>query len=319
MTIPSRPRQPELDFIRGVMIILMVVFHLGYIGDLYPTAKAFVYTFHMPVFLLLSGYLLNTSRPAPAFGRRLLWIFVPYAVMESAYVVASALLPVREHVAELSLPVLADKVFLHPLGPYWYLHTLLLGSMVCYAAERLPSRPIAFTPGSRLVAAGLALWGLSCMGLVNAANAFWFLAGTAIRVGGLRLSHTFFPSWLAVVPLLLMAAHPEFFDRSTLPGVALTWLILSILAAAGRRGRVQRAARWISYLGRNTLAVFLFSPAFTMGAKQLIPFFRFDASGLAYLVFATACAVVGSLLVGHAADRLGLSRWFVGRARLLSA
>ncbi len=65
MTIPSRPRQPELDFIRGVMIILMVVFHLGYIGDLYPTAKAFVYTFHMPAFLLLSGYLLNTSRAAP--------------------------------------------------------------------------------------------------------------------------------------------------------------------------------------------------------------------------------------------------------------
>ena len=88
-----RPRQPELDFIKGVMIVLVVVFHLGYIGDLYPTAKALVYTFHMPTFLLLSGYLLHTQRPAAAFGRKLLWIFVPYAVMESAYVVASAIMP----------------------------------------------------------------------------------------------------------------------------------------------------------------------------------------------------------------------------------
>ncbi len=313
-----RPRQPELDFIKGVMIVLVVVFHLGYIGDLYPTAKAFVYTFHMPTFLLLSGYLLNTQRPAAAFGRKLLWIFVPYAVMESAYVVASAIMPVRERVDNLSLLLLVDKNLLHPLGPYWYLHTLMLCSLTCYVAERLPRRGPGFSAGGRLVVAGLLLWELSRLGLVNAANAFWFLGGAVVRMGGLRLSDTFFPAWLAIVPVALMATEPAFFDRATLPGVVLTLCVLSFLTALWRRWGSRAPWRGVSYLGRNTLVVFLFSPIFTMAMKQLLPLFRFDATGLAYLVCATAVAVAGSLGVAAAMDRTGLSRYLFGRQRVLN-
>ena len=44
-------RIDELDFLKGVFIILMITFHLVYIGDSYPYAKRVVYTFHMPGFL----------------------------------------------------------------------------------------------------------------------------------------------------------------------------------------------------------------------------------------------------------------------------
>ena len=56
--------------------------------------------------------------------------------MEAAYTVMSHFLPVRESVAEITPAVLIDKVFLHPMGPYWYLHTLILCSLIYYITFR---------------------------------------------------------------------------------------------------------------------------------------------------------------------------------------
>ena len=52
-------RIKELDYLKGVMIILVISFHLVYFEQLYPYAKLVAYTFHMPVFLVISGYLMN--------------------------------------------------------------------------------------------------------------------------------------------------------------------------------------------------------------------------------------------------------------------
>lgn len=54
-----KQRVEEIDFLKCIFILLMIVFHLRYIGDTYPYAKSLVYTFHMPAFLIISGYLMN--------------------------------------------------------------------------------------------------------------------------------------------------------------------------------------------------------------------------------------------------------------------
>ena len=55
-------RVKELDFLKCIFIILMIIFHLVYIGDSYPYAKQVVYTFHMSAFLVISGYLNNVNK-----------------------------------------------------------------------------------------------------------------------------------------------------------------------------------------------------------------------------------------------------------------
>ena len=67
----ERKRIDELDFLKCVFIVLMIVFHLAYFGDMHPVAKKFVYTFHMPAFLFLAGYLANHIRQAVAPLRQL--------------------------------------------------------------------------------------------------------------------------------------------------------------------------------------------------------------------------------------------------------
>ena len=125
-------RVKEIDYLKCIFITLMIIFHLVYIGDKYPYAKQIVYTFHMSAFLIISGYLANNRKDARSFLRKFLWIFIPYACMEAAYTVMSHFLPVRESVDAITPTVLLDKIFLHPMGPYWYLHTLILCSLIYY-------------------------------------------------------------------------------------------------------------------------------------------------------------------------------------------
>ena len=108
-------RVKELDFLKCIFIILMIIFHLVYIGDSYPYAKQVVYTFHMSAFLVISGYLNNVNKKIKAFGRSLLWIFIPYVCMETGYVIMSAILPVREKITELSAGLLLHKAIIAPM------------------------------------------------------------------------------------------------------------------------------------------------------------------------------------------------------------
>lgn len=96
-----KQRLEEIDFLRCVLILLMITFHIVYIGDTYAFAKQFVYTFHMPAFLLVSGYLCNTDKKMATFMKSMMWIFITYLVMETAYVVMASLLPIREHIDNL--------------------------------------------------------------------------------------------------------------------------------------------------------------------------------------------------------------------------
>lgn len=43
-----KERVVELDYLKCILILLMVLFHLAYFSEKYPLLKQFVYAFHMP-------------------------------------------------------------------------------------------------------------------------------------------------------------------------------------------------------------------------------------------------------------------------------
>lgn len=129
-------RVRELDFLKGILILLVIAFHLVYFSTLYPYAKQVVYTFHMPAFLLLSGYLMNFEKGTRGVLRTLLWLVVPYFIMESSYIIMASILPIREHIDSLTLGVFIDKLLLHPIGPYWYLQTIVICGFLWHTLSR---------------------------------------------------------------------------------------------------------------------------------------------------------------------------------------
>lgn len=73
----SANRQEHLDFLKAVFIVLMVAFHLVYFSQGYPYIKQIVYTFHMPAFLLISGYLSKSNKSPKAFATSIFWLTIP--------------------------------------------------------------------------------------------------------------------------------------------------------------------------------------------------------------------------------------------------
>ena len=309
-------RLEEADFIKTVCIVLMVVFHLAYIGDLYPMVKKFVYTFHMPAFLMLSGYFLNVCKSNRDFVRSMWWLFVPYAVFESAYVVMASFLPTRDAVDQLSFPLVLDKLFLHPLGPYWYLHTLLLASVVSYVLCRMLRFRLPSFAVSILVAVVLGVLSYAT-GILSLPNVLYYAFGFALSQMQIPWSRFVRPSLWSLLPLLLLAFFPKGWDKTTVVGIAIIYFMMSLLQAIYMRLPLP-LQQGSGIVGRNTLPILIFSPIFTMGAKVLLPYLSFDRSGMLFLVVATFLTLFGSLFLTWLMDGLHLSRYFWGKSRMLS-
>lgn len=300
-------RIPEIDYLKCVFILLMVAFHLVYIGDSYPYAKRVVYTFHMPGFLILSGYLARTYDTWKESLRKVMWIFIPYLCMETGYMVMSYWLPVREKVCELTPGIWLDKVFLHPIGPYWYLHTWMIGLMLHQGVSRLRTDTL-----NKAIVFGLALLGLHRCGLLSFANGCYFLMGCVIRWYGWEFRRVFPPAWMAILPLTLLIAYPDNLDRSQLGGVSIVFFSICLLQWTYLH-LLDAVRRMFCFVGRNTLPILLFSPVFTFLSKSFLPLFAFEPTGILFLLVAVSFAVSGSIALAWLMDHLGVSRLFFGR------
>lgn len=205
-------------------------------------------------------------------------------------------------------PAVIEAIFVSPVGPYWYLHTLILCALLYYAVFHLV-RGEAIT---RFIILGLCLYGLTCLHLLAYENAAYFLGGCILAQTHVKLNRFFRPSIWAVVPLILLCAVPENLSRGSLAGVIITYLA-SCLLLYFYPLLTDRLRRGSLYIGQHTLAILLFSPVFTMLAKGYLPLLSFDPTGMLFLVTATALAVSGSLAIEQMLYRSGLSRYFFGK------
>ena len=305
----------ELDFLKCIFILLMIVFYWAYIGDKYPYAKDWVYTFHVPALLLISGYLMHVEKSVLDFLRSMLWIFIPYMIMEVGYVVMAYVLPVRGGVQQITCDLLVDKVCFHPMGPYWYLHTLILCGLSYFLVDRLLGVLIKTFP--LLVTLSLVFVGLSYgLGLVAPSSAFYFMIGVIVKQSGVAFTTFFRSSWWAVIPLVLLSVYPENLERFSIPGVLITYLVINVILAV--YALLPRFLQHLGcYIGRNTLLLLLFSPIFTMLVKPLVNVFSFDASGMVFLIVSLVISVLGSLGITWMMDKLGISRYFFGKDHAL--
>lgn len=306
-------RVQEIDFIKGVLILLMISFHLVYFEHLYPYAKQVVYTFHMPGFLILSGYLLKVERPWLRFLRTMLFFALPYLIMESGYIVMASVLPINEHINDLTIWMFFDKLLLHPLGPYWYLHTLVICSCWYYTVNRY----VRLKPLSKHILLGLLFYFCSSLlGIMEFACSLYFLAGAIIRQSGLSFLRLFQSSSVAILALALLIANPQNLSMYSAGGILIVYLTISFCLLAFLYIPMM-LRRLLLYLGGNTLILFLFSPMFTILCKEMVPWLSFEPTGLLFLGLSLLFCVSGCLIVGWLLDVIGISRLLFGKRRVL--
>lgn len=129
-------RNTDLDFIRSILIILMILIHIVSFGNAYPHLKAGILSFMMPTFLIITGYLVNIGKTGRLFGKYLLCLALPYVIMVTGFSVLSYFLPVRDGITELSLSQIAQKIFVTSIGPYWFIQTMIICGILYYGSFR---------------------------------------------------------------------------------------------------------------------------------------------------------------------------------------
>ena len=67
----------QIDYLKGIFILLMVIFHLKLVEITYPLTREAVYTFHMSAFMLISGYLANIHKRPRTFSKSVMRLVLP--------------------------------------------------------------------------------------------------------------------------------------------------------------------------------------------------------------------------------------------------
>ena len=304
-----KKRIAQLDYLKGVFIVLMVLFHLELTEQTYPLLHDAVYTFHMSAFLIISGYLANVDKEPGEFGHGLLRIVVPYILFESLYIMMQYFiggsLGAHNAIDQLTISDFAKRIATMPTGPYWYLHTLI----ICMVLYWLVYRVLRLDGIGGLALMGLALFGLSIVieGLTWC-NVIYFLIGVFIFRSGKQFMDVITPSWLALLPLVVLFWFPLNYDRGKLAGIAITILVISLLLALFPY-LFKSLRHLFCYIGRNSLAIVVFSPIFTILTKKVVPFFSFDPTAVCFTLCALTFVVAGCLAGAWLSDKLKLSRF----------
>ena len=296
----------ELDFLKAIFIILMIAFHLVYISESYPYAKLVVHTFHMPGFLIISGYLMNISKPIKTIARTLLGYAIPYVIIESGYIAMASVLPINEHIDNLTLSVFIDRLLIHPIGPYWYLQILVIcGGVYALVFRLLPMKTI-----SKVILLGIIYFLISDgLGNMQFACSLYFLAGVVVRQSGIPFTNVFQSSSVAIIAFALLAVYPQNLLMEVSGGVLMVFLIISGILFFYKYLN-QRVCSLFLFIGRNTMPLFLFSPVFTFLCKPLVPVLQFDPTGTTFFLVSLLICVTGCLTIEWAMKRTGISSFF---------
>jgi acyltransferase len=284
-------RIEELDYLKGILITLVVLFHLTYFSTEYTLAKQFVYTFHMPAFLVISGWLMNIEAPLPHFGRMISKILLPYIVFESGYIVISAFKMVAAPIPELNVSTFLYHFFTSPVGPYWFLHTLI----ICAVVYKVWHTIFASSTSKQALAMVLTIWLLAhYVHIISFASGCFFIAGAILRRSNIHITNILSPNILALIALVVLCSNPAFFVEESLSGIAIVYVMMSVMLLAYNLSPHFLRTK-VCYLGQRTLPIYLYSPLFTFLFKAFKLYFSFDPTRFVFAFVATTCCIVGSL------------------------
>ena len=313
----GRGRIPQVDYLKGILITLMVLFHLSWFSTHYLDVTRYVYVFHMSGFIILSGFFANTGKTPGQFLKTWLGILAPYLVFESLYYLALSHLPASVPASnrlDPAFPAFWKALLLAPAGTYWYLYLLAVCLPVYYAVSRIPR----LSPPARLAVCAALLaavsWFNPAFQMIHAA---YFLLGAFFRMTGLPILKCFFPTLWAAVPAAALCLLFPLPSRDSMLGLCLCMLTLSFLVkTCDSAGRAIREL--FAYLGRNSLSIVIFSPAFTLLCKPLVPVLAFDSSRICFAALSVALVLAACLGVTRLCDALGWSRFLFLKKKMYS-
>ncbi|MDF7806291.1 acyltransferase [Pontiellaceae bacterium B12219] len=309
------------DFIKGIAIVLMVYGHLTMVGtfvDVQNLVTGWIYSFHMPLFLIVSGMFFAVDGDPVVKAKRLsLRIGIPYLIFISIYLLGLILIQ-QVGISTSNLPPDSISSFLvavlfRPYGGYWFLHSLLLIQLALLGGYWVASLMKKESMDAGWFLAIIFLFGLSAFGLVQSRTIAYFLIGMIIRfVANKRPKIPLLLAWGAVPIIFVISSVVSNISILTFGFAEITWCVSIFvgLYAVGDHFSNSSWVRFIAWIGRNSLSILVFHSLFIVLSKPVAgPSLRLEPTGVLYSFGATFIVTALCLISAWSCDKLRMSRF----------
>lgn len=277
--VAAKQRDPWFDNAKMALIVLVVI---GHSWTLLPADDGldswtydFLYSWHIPAFVIVTGYLSKSFEWTSRRMRSLLTtVALPYVVFEGVYALY------RHEVGGVDFKLL----WANPHWPMWYLSAMFCWRLMTPLFKRMPLKVVVAVVISLLA-------GLYANDLLDNARIFgllpFFVLGLKMHDGHWNLLRTRRARWygMAVLVGIFVLARfsgnwleTEWFyyrtrydalDPNNLRAITIrmSLLITGLIGAFAFFAVVPRTKTWFSAFGAATLVVYLFHGFFVLGAE----------------------------------------------------
>ena len=324
-----KQRNTDIDWIRAILIILMILIHIVSFGNAYPQLKAGILSFMMPTFLIITGYLVNIGKSPKEMGRYLMCLALPYVIMVTGFSVLSYFMPVRDGITELSLSQICEKIFVTSIGPYWFIQTMIICGILYYVSfkgatwRKLRQGETTMSTTTSLFIFATLLLLLSKTPALSPSAATYYFIGVVLRQCHIGFDRIFRPSPAALLLWINLLGMEEWYDWGTLAIVFSCWCCISslmwihsLINRLQDKSCIRKTEDTLLYIGRNTLPIYLFHPIFTMAAKFYHPLFGWDRSEIIFAIVTIFIAIAGSIGIAKMMEKTHLAYLF-GKGKML--
>lgn len=313
------------DAIKGLCITLMVFGHISYVGSFagsLAAIKSFIYTFHMPVFFILSGFFFSLRSDADnRFLKLVRRVAIPYTVFIFLYITGLILVQYigieTTNSPPKSVQDFLSTVLFHPIGGYWFLHSLIVMQLSTLLASYIANKIFIMDNEITLILLILfcLLWLFSEFNVIDFRSASYFILGMSIRQ--ISKEGFYFPS----LPLLIFVCvfiiadilggnkiYIVFSSTEVLWNLLLTSFFWSFFKS--HKGIFINNLAWV---GRNTLVILVLHALFIVVMKPFNYYFlRLEHTGILQSLIVTLITIVGCMLSAKLFDSLNISKYIFG-------
>lgn len=305
-------RDDKLDIVKGICILLMVWGHLprlGALSDILEVVVRWIYTFHMPIFAFISGWLFGCKSGIMGEVIKVInRMFKPYfsgaIILSFCYFVASRIgLSTSCNISDSCLGVVKDILMGYGGGALWYLYTIgtfqifiLLTLMIIKKMRRENGSDVFVFLWVSFVLMILCKFNLNIR--MSILSYFWL--GYYMRrfnVNVLEMEHSFFAFSVLVLGLLL-------FCKDLIGSMLLIWpmSIFGVILIFSRKISGTMVGKLLGRVGKNTLEILIFHNMIAVGLRPFSKYIlKYEPSGvglniLFLVLIILLCVCIGAII-----------------------
>lgn len=251
-------RDESIDIVRGILILLVVAGHIPNLsGDIHiDYLISLIYSFHVPGFFLISGYLYAYSKKSIA--KTLNHIVKPYVVGSLLLLVfgtiANVFLSLADSSKGFNSNSFIDILSGHAPGAMWFLWALAIMQAVILVVEKSQENTLGSVEPIITILVYLPIgYALGCCGLnVHADYWIYYILGYVTA----PVVNIAFRRWMIIIPIVIYFSTNIYTNQ--IARVLYVTTLVGALIAIARIEYVGKCLSLFSYVGKKTLIIMVF-------------------------------------------------------------